>query len=143
MPGSDYAVHPKPLAVTPKALAIRGYAIAVLSVIAAVLISRWPAFHLQTAPVSLFLCAVIISAFLGGAGPGMLAVALSVPAFYYYFVSPIDSWSAKPEEIPRFLIFTASAVTVGWLCAAQRRATESLRRAHDELVRTVQELQRT
>jgi C4-dicarboxylate-specific signal transduction histidine kinase len=93
--------------------------------------------------VSLFLCAVILSAWFGGAGPGLLATALSAFAFYYYFLPPIYSLGAKPGEIPRFLVFTVSVLFVGSLSAAQRSAMESLRRARDDLKETVQELQRT
>jgi len=93
--------------------------------------------------VSLFLCAVILSAWFGGAGPGLLATTLSAFAFYYYFLPPIYSLGAKPGEIPRFLVFTVSVLFVGSLSAAQRSAMESLRRARDDLKETVQELQRT
>ena len=122
---------------------IWGYGIAVLSVAAALIVSRWPPFHLQEAPVSLFLCAVILSAWFGGVGPGLLATALSVLAFYYYFLPPIHSLGAKPGEIPRLVIFMVSALFVGSLSVAQRSATESLRRARDDLRGTVQELQRS
>jgi len=123
--------------------AIWGYGIAVLSVAAALIISRWPALHLQTAPSSLFLCAVLLSAWFGGVGPGMLATALCALAFYYCFLTPTYSMIAKPGEIPRFAIFVVAAVAVGALSAAQRSATESLRRARDYLAETVKELQRT
>lgn len=93
--------------------------------------------------MSLFLCAVILSAWFGGAGPGLLATALSTLAFYYYFLPPTHSLDAKPEEIPRLLIFIVSALFVGSLSVAQRRATESLRRARDDLKVTVQELRDT
>jgi C4-dicarboxylate-specific signal transduction histidine kinase len=53
------------------------------------------------------------------------------------------SLTAKPEEIPRFVIFMVSTLFVGALSAAQRSATESLRRARDDLKETVQELQTT
>ena len=119
------------------------YWIAVVSVGAALIISRWPTLHLQDAPVSLFLCAVILSAWFGGVWPGLLATALSALAFYYYFLPPIYSLNAKPEGIPRFAIFILSALFVGSLSAAQRGATESLRRARDDLKRTVQELRST
>src|SRR2546429_6250282 len=56
------------------------------------------------APVSLFLCAVILSAWFGGIRPGLLATALSAPAFYYYFLPPIYSLGAKPGEMPRLII---------------------------------------
>ena len=122
---------------------IWSYGIAGLSVIAALIISRWPAFHLRDAPVSLFLCAVMFSAWFGGVGPGLFATALSAFAFDYYVLPPMYSLGIKPEEIPRFVAFTASALFVGSLSAAQRSAIELLRRAHNELKGTVQELRRT
>jgi len=125
----------------PKARAIWSYGIAVLSVAAALIISRWPLLHLETAPVSLFFCAVMITAWFGGVGPGLLATTLSSLGFYYYFLPPIYSLVAKPGEIPRLVIFAVSALFVGSLSAAQRSATESLRRARDDLKGTVQELQ--
>ena len=127
----------------PKPSGIWSYGIAVLSVAAALIISQWPPLHLEAAPVSLFLCAVILSAWFGGVGPGLLATALSVLAFYYYFLPPIHSWVAKPGEIPRLVIFMVSALFVGSLSVAQRSATESLRRARDDLRGNVQELQRS
>jgi len=127
----------------PKPPGIWSYGIAVLSVAAALIISRWPLLHLEAAPVSLFLCAVMITAWFGGVGPGLLATTLSSLGFYYYFLPPIYSLDAKPGEIPRLVIFTVSALFVGSLSAAQRSATESLRRARDDLKGTVQELQRS
>jgi PAS domain S-box-containing protein len=127
----------------PKSAAVWSYWIAVFSVAAALIISRWPTLHLQDAPVSLFLCAVILSAWFGGLWPGLIATSLSAFSFYYYFLPPVHSWHAKPEEIPRFAIFMVSALFVGSLSVAQRSATESLRRARDDLKGTVQELQST
>src|SRR5882672_5018289 len=127
----------------PKSSGIWSYGIAVLSVAAALIISQWSPLHLEAAPVSLFLCAVILSAWFGGVGPGLLATALSGLAFYYYFLPPIHSWDAKPGEIPRLVIFMVSALFVGSLSVAQRSATESLRRARDDLRGTVQELQKS
>src|SRR3977135_4035229 len=127
----------------PKLPAIWSYWIAFISVAARLIISRWPTLYLQDAPVSLFLCAVILSAWFGGVWPGLLATALSALAFYYFFPPPIYSLNAKAEEIPRFAIFMVSALFVGSLTVAQRGATESLRRARDDLKGIVQELQRT
>jgi len=127
----------------PKTPAVLRYGIAVLSVLAALIISRWPVLHLRDAPVSLFLCAVILSAWLGGAGPGLLAIALSCLAFNYYFVEPLYSFGVKSEEIPRFAIFAVSALIAGALSVAQRSATESLRRARDDLKVKVQDLRNT
>ncbi len=125
----------------PKPPAIWSYGIVVLSVATALIISRWPPLHLQEAPVSLFLCAVILSAWFGGVGPGFLATSLAALAFYYYFLPPIHSLGPKPDEIARLIVFMLSALFVGSLSVAQRSATESLKRARDDLKVKVQEIQ--
>jgi PAS domain S-box-containing protein len=127
----------------PNPPAIWGYGITVLAVTSTLMISRWAGLHLQSAPVSLFLCAVMLSAWYGGAGPGLLAMVLSALAFYYYFLPPIYSLDAKPAEVPRFVMFMVSNFFVGSLTAAQRSATESLRRARDDLKVRVQEIRQT
>jgi formate hydrogenlyase transcriptional activator len=121
---------------------IWAYGAALLSVAAAALISHWPLLHLESAPVSLLLCAVMFSAWLGGVVPGLLSIALSALVFYYNFLPPVHALVSKPEQIPRFLVFLVSAFFVGALSAAQRGAMESLRRAHEKLSETVQELKK-
>jgi len=121
----------------------RAYAIAVFSVFVALLIAHWPLFHLESAPVSLFLCAVIISAWFGGAGPGCLAIGLSSLGFYYSFLPPVDSFDAKPGQMARFVVFVLSALLVGAVSVAQRRAAEFLRKTRDDLKATVQKLKET
>jgi PAS domain S-box-containing protein len=118
------------------------YGVAAVSVTAALISSRLLGRYLATAPVSLFLCAVMFSAWFGGLRPGLLATALSVLAFAYYFTAPVHSLVVDIKEIPRLLIFALSVVFVGLLSAAQRIATESLRHARDKLDGTVKELER-
>jgi K+-sensing histidine kinase KdpD len=110
------------------------YAAAALSVIAALIILRWMEFVFQCAAhVSLFLCAVMFSAWYGGVGPGLLAVAVSALAFNYYFLPPIYSLAVEITQLPRLVLFAVSAVFVGSLSAAQRSAARSLRQARDDL----------
>jgi len=109
----------------------RNYGVAVLSPVLALGIARWPDAHLESAPVSLFLCAVMLSAWLGGVGPGLLATVLSAAAFAYYFVNPFLSLAVAEKEVPRFVVFVLAAVLVGSLSAAQRRSIQSLRRAEE------------
>ncbi|HBB94709.1 MAG TPA: hypothetical protein DC054_04905 [Blastocatellia bacterium] len=123
--------------------AVLSYGLAVLSVAVALVISLLLDRYLVSAPASLFLCAVMFSAWCGGVRPGLFAVALSLLAFVYYFVTPIYSLYLPITELPRVIIFLVSALFVGFLSAAQKRATESLRAARDDLSRTVQELRRT
>jgi PAS domain S-box-containing protein len=73
----------------------------------------------------------------------LLATTISATLFYYYFLPPVHTFAAKPEEIPRFVVFFVAALFVWTLSAAQNSATESLRRARDDLKATVQELQKT
>src|ERR1700676_3579057 len=119
---------------------IRRYVIAVLSVLFALLIAHWPVIHLESAPASLLFCAVMVSAWFGGAGPGSLATVLASIAFYYSFLPSVDTFAAKPGQLARFIVFVLSAVLVGSLSVAQRKATESPRRTRGDLRDTVQEL---
>ena len=119
------------------------YGLTVLSVGIALLIASWMDVTLQSAAhVSLFLCAVMFSAWLGGVKAASLAGALSTVAFDYYFLPPIYSLVVEINQLPRLLIFALSAFFVGWLSAAQRSAAQSLGRARDELHETLIELER-
>ena len=131
---------------TSKPPVILRYGVAVLSVTTALIITLWVRMELgqpYTPIVALFLCAVMSSAWFGGVGPGLLAIALSLLAFDFYFATPFYSWAVDIKEIPRLLIFTLSALFVGLLSAEQRSKAESLRRARDVLDETVQEVKRT
>jgi PAS domain S-box-containing protein len=124
--------------------AIPHYAVAVLAVAAAasagLLVDRF----LQSAPfVSLFLCAILLAAWLGGLGPGLLATGLSILAFDYFFISPVDSLAFGLQGGLRIALFTVAALFVVWVSVAQKRTAESLRRARDDLRATVAELRRS
>jgi C4-dicarboxylate-specific signal transduction histidine kinase len=119
------------------------YGVAALSVAVALIIALLLDTYLVSAPASLFLCAIMFSAWYGGIRPGLFAVALSLLAFIHYFVTPIYSLHLAIDEIPRVVIFLLSALFVGSLSSAQRSATQSLRIARDDLSRTVQDLRKT
>jgi K+-sensing histidine kinase KdpD len=122
---------------------IRSYGAALLSAVLALIISRWLFIHLGASPGTLFLCAVMLSAWYGGVGPGLFATALSTLAFHYFFLPPVYLMGLKPGEIPKLFMYIMANLIVGLLSAAQRSATESLRSARDDLKRTVQDLQMT
>ena len=109
------------------------YAVAILAVAAAVVAGLLLDHFLQAAPVvSLFLCMILLAAWLGGAGPGLLATALSILALDYYFIPPLHSFTVAPQELPRIVLFAIAALFSVWVCAVPRRTAESLRRARDE-----------
>jgi len=89
---------------------------------------------------SLFICAVLISAWVGGFGPGLLAVTLSTLAFDYFFLPPIFSLVVDWNALPRLILFAVSALMVALLAGSQRSRADSLRRTRDELAAKVQEL---
>ncbi len=82
----------------------------------------------------------MLGALFGGVGPGLLAATLSALAFHYYYR---HSPGPKPKEIPRLFMYIIANLVIGLLSAAQKNAKESLRRAHDDLKSTVQDLQTT
>lgn len=122
---------------------IAGYAVAAGSVAAALIALQLLETYFVTAPASLFVCAVIFSGWFGGFGPGLFATILAFLAFDYYYVEPLHSFFIDAKEMPRVLVFLLATLFAGLLSAAQRRTTESLRRARDDLNGTVRELERS
>jgi PAS domain S-box-containing protein len=117
------------------------YAMAVLSVAVAIVAAELITRLLHAEPIaSSMLCAVIFAAWFGGFGPALLAIALAVLAFHYYLVPPINSFTWKHDvftldisEVPRLILFSITSLFVAFVIAAQRKATEHLRRSGDDL----------
>ena len=120
------------------------YAVTLLLVAVSVMLATLLEHYWQSTPfVSLFLCAIMFSAWFGGLRQGLLATTLLVLAFDYYFLPPTHSLVPNLNELPRLVLFAASALVVGLMSAAQRRTTESLEEARDELAANIQELKKT
>ena len=85
----------------------------VAAVAAAPSSSWWLEVYAVTAPVSLFLCAVMFSAWLRGFGPSLPAITLSVVAFKSYYAAPLHTLAADVREIPRIFVFALSALLPG------------------------------
>jgi PAS domain S-box-containing protein len=116
------------------------YTTAVLSVAVAIVAAELITRLLNAEAIaSSMLCAVIFAAWVGGLGPGLLAVTLALLAFHYYLAPPINSFTWKEtlfavgiSEIPRLILFSITSLVVAFLISAQRKATKELRRsAHD------------
>jgi PAS domain S-box-containing protein len=125
-----------------KQSAISRYAVAMLSVAAAAVAAQILTVLLHTEPIaSSMIAAVMFAAWFGGFGPGLLAIALALLAFHYYVVPPVNSFTLKHnlfslglQELPRLFLFSVAALFVTFLSSTQRRAVESLRRSHDDLL---------
>ena len=93
---------------SPKRLsAFQGYGLAVLSASmalgGALLLAH---FHFRDAAVPLFLFAVAVTSWYGGAGPAAVAVVLSTTFFNYFFIEPIYTFYVQASELPYFIIAT-------------------------------------
>jgi PAS domain S-box-containing protein len=120
------------------------YAIAAFSVAVTLLAIKILFTYLHTEPfVSLFVCSLMFVALRYGIGPALFATVLSIAAFYYYLLAPIDSFALKPdlstldlEQLPRIFLFAMTALFVIFLSAAQRGTADSLRRSRNRLRRS-------
>jgi signal transduction histidine kinase len=75
----------------------------------------------------------MFSAWFGGRGPGLLATALSVAGFIYYFIPPIGSFTVASTDLPRIVLLAVTALFVVWLSVARSGAEAALRRSEGYL----------
>jgi C4-dicarboxylate-specific signal transduction histidine kinase len=86
-----------------------------------------------------FAIAVIVTTWIGGRGPGWVAVVLSTVVVLYFFIPPYRSWNVKLRDVPFFLTFILCQVVANWLISWRRETEDALRRARDELELRVEE----
>lgn len=113
------------------------YGLAVLAVGAALLITASLEHYTDITP--LFYAAIVVSAWFGGMGPGLLAVVLAEFSIDYYFVEPLYTLRLGPKPFSFLVVFGFLAVLTSWMSSKRRRAEEGLRQARDELETRVQE----
>ena len=122
------------------------YGLAVASVAAAALVSSPLGRQLVADPlerlidaVTLLHAAVVLSAWLGGIGPGLLAAVLAVLTIDYFVTPPLYDATLDLHYLPRLALIALSALLVGWLGVRRRRTADALQHAHDELDARVRE----
>ena len=113
------------------------YGIAVVTVGAALLITKSLEQYTDITP--LFYAAIVLSAWFGGMGPGLLAVVLATVALDYYFIPPLYTLRPDLKQISFLLVFGILAVLTSWMSAKRKRTQEALREARDELELRVEE----
>ena len=113
------------------------YGFAVAAVGAALLITSSLEYYTDITP--LFYAAIIVSAWFGGMGPGLLAVVLAELSIDYYFVDPLYTLRLGPKPLSFLIVFGVLAVLTSWMSNKRRRAEAELRQARDELETRVQE----
>lgn len=118
-----------------KTLGICGrYGLAVLSVSVALggalLLGN---FHFRDVELPLFLFAVAVTAWYGGAGAAVLALLLSGLIFDYFFIEPLFTLNISPADIPYYLVFASFASLITWFSTVRRRFEKELRQARNDL----------
>ncbi|HJQ23794.1 MAG TPA: ATP-binding protein [Blastocatellia bacterium] len=110
---------------------------AVLSVAVALVVTLLLHPDALVAPV--FFLAIILSAWFGGTGPGLLAALLATLILDYFFLPPLHRLDFAPANLPHVFVFFLSTVLVSSWSAARKRAETLLRQARDEQEAKVQE----
>jgi len=113
------------------------YGVALSSVAAALIVTLLVRPDALVAPV--FFLAIIVTAWIGGFGPGLVAAVLATLVIAYFFLPPTFSLRSDVAEIPHLLVFFVSAFLVSSWSAARSRAETSLQRARGELEAKVQD----
>jgi PAS domain S-box-containing protein len=104
---------------------LAGYGVAIAATLGCLLI-RWPLFPLlgYHSELMTFFPAIILSAYLGGFGPGLTATLLGGLAGHYFLVEPRDSFAlGDPGIASAFVLYLLAGTVISGL-------TESLHRAH-------------
>lgn len=108
------------------------YALAVVSVGAALVITN-SLERYTTLRTPFFFLAIILSAWFGRIGPGLLAVGLSTLAVDHYFAPTVSNPGLGVDGRPFILLFSLSGLVACWISVQRRKAEEALKRARDEL----------
>ena len=90
-------------------------------------------FQFRDVELPLFLFAVAVTAWYGGAGAAVLALLLSGLIFDYFFIEPLYTLNISPSDIPYYLVFASFASLITWFSTVRRRFEKELRQARNDL----------
>jgi PAS domain S-box-containing protein len=76
----------------------------------------------EALPALLYVLVVLIATSLGGRGPGLVAAAVSIGPFYYFFLVPHHMWAVKSEGAVALVVFVLTGVLGSEVLARQRGA---------------------
>jgi signal transduction histidine kinase len=110
------------------------YGVAILTTGVATVVTISLSSFLKHGVMAFFVASVMISAWYGGLGPGLVASVLSVLASQYFFFPPIYSFVVNsPEDIAQIVVFFIVTVIISSLTHAQRRTLRALVKNEEEM----------
>jgi PAS domain S-box-containing protein len=118
--------------------AVARYGVAVASVTLAVVPALWLR-PVRLAGAQLLLLAVLITGWVSGLRPALVAWGLAMLAFKYYFTPPLGSLNVDLAQLPRLIIFALVAVLMATMSATRRKAEDALKSAREGLEERVRE----
>src|SRR5258708_4997342 len=103
---------------------VRSYGVAVVATVVVLVFSLLLRSVTESQPFLLFFAAVAFSAGIGGLGPGLLAMVLSVIFIDYFFIQPDSFLNFTPPEFIRILVFALVALVVSTFYDLRKRAED-------------------
>src|SRR6266404_7593856 len=122
--------------ISQSALARYGVAVASVALAIAAAVGLLP---LALAGAQFLLVAVLVTGWVSGLRPALVAWGLATLAFKYYFTPPLESLNVDVAHLPRLIVFTAVALLMATVSAARRKAEDALKSARDGLEERVRE----
>jgi signal transduction histidine kinase len=109
------------------------YGVAVMASVIAGLLTKWiDPFMGSASFFEFFHLAIVLSAFHGGLGPGMVTATMSFLILDYFFIPPLNAFALGPHLLG-LVLFEALAVLTSVLSGKLRSAKQRIERAHEEL----------
>lgn len=98
----------------------------------------WPL--IEPSASTLFFAAIMLAAFYGGLGPGLLVSVLSALAIDYYFVAPFSRFEISVANTVRAGVFMLVAAMTSWLNASRKRLMEDIKERNREREKLVTQI---
>ena len=83
----------------------------------------------EQTPTPLLLASILVSAWWGGLGPGLVATAISVVTLHYFLLPPVYTLAFSWVDLVRLPVFLAVALLIAYLQGRRRQAEDALRAA--------------
>jgi C4-dicarboxylate-specific signal transduction histidine kinase len=112
---------------------VRAYAISALLVAAALICTILLRGVFAYPFLYLFFVAVMVSAWVGGAGAGFFAAVTSTLVVAYYIVPPFNSFWMSAADTTYFAAFVVCVLVASWVSSTKKETEEALTEARDQL----------